>query len=123
VSVYFEVADLQRLAADFGRIELFMAGGASKMLIEAGDDLRDAWKDNAKLTAGQHGKWYPNSIQCKSDGPFAVEVGPTPGRRQGTRSFEFGSENQPPHLDGQRALEAELPRFERRVEIYAAGIF
>lgn len=43
-------------------------------------------------------------------------VAPDPGMPQGGMSFEFGSSNQPPHLDGARALVAFEPQFLSMVE-------
>lgn len=118
-----DVSDLTRLAADMGVWELRLAAKGRVALAEAGNELRDAWKDNARITAGQHGKHYPNSIKAKPVGPFTVEVGPTPGMRQGAMSFEYGSSNQPPHLDGQRALDETLPKLTAKLEAAIAGAF
>jgi hypothetical protein len=119
-----DVSDLRVLSAALGRSQLRLAGLAPAVLAEAGAELQRAWKSNASLTAGKHGKWYPNSIKVKPAGPLAVEVGPTPGMRQGAMSFEFGSRNQPPHLDGQRALDATMPSLKAKVEaLMAKSVF
>jgi hypothetical protein len=46
---------------------------------------------------------------------FAIEVetGPERGMKQGGMSFEFGSRNQPPHLDGLRAMPLAAARLDR----------
>lgn len=111
-----DVSDLRVLSAQLGKSQLRLAALAPAVLAEAGAELQKAWRDNAKLTAGKHGRWYPSSIKARPAGPLAVEVGPTPGMRQGAMSFEFGSRNQPPHLDGQRALDATLPSLKSKVE-------
>lgn len=111
-----DVSDLTRLSVELGKSQLRLARNATAVLAEAGKDLQDAWRENATQTAGAHGKWYPRSIKAKPAGPLAVEVGPTPGMRQGAMSFEFGSSNQPPHLDGQRALDATLPTLRAKTE-------
>lgn len=115
-----DVGDLYRLSAELGRSQLRLAGLAQATLMEAGVELQDAWRANASATAGRHGKWYPASIKTKPAGPLAVEIGPTPGMRQGAMSFEFGSRNQPPHLDGQRALDATLPSLQAKVQALMA---
>ena len=62
-------------------------------------------RDNARRTAGRHGKHYPKAFDWETRGSlfgpagFVGEYGPNPGRRQGRMSFEGGSRNQPPHLD------------------------
>lgn len=82
-------------------------------------DVRDLWRDNATQTAGKHGKHYPKSINYKmlpSLSAITAEIEPTPGMMQAGMSFEYGSRNQPPHLDGQRAKDAAEPRIERRID-------
>lgn len=74
-----------------------------------GEAFRDQWKGNAQETSGVHGKWYPASITTETVvvvGAVQVETGPDTAFKQGAmgRGFEFGSENQPPHLDGLRAM-------------------
>lgn len=64
-------------------------------------------RDFARESAGKHGKHYPNSITRETRAPFfgfgagvySAEYGPDAAKRQGGMSFEFGSRNQPPHLD------------------------
>lgn len=83
----------------------------------AGQAFANDWRSNAVETSGQHGRHYPNSIDSELvASPFAVavDVGPNAGKPQGSmgRGFEFGSVNQPPHLDGLRALD----KIEKRLE-------
>lgn len=64
-------------------------------------------KGNARRHSGTHGKWYPGTFSVGAvsayygfgGGSIEVEYGPVSARRQGGMSFEFGSRNQPPHLD------------------------
>lgn len=64
-------------------------------------------KDNARRTAGRHGKHYPNAFSTEMHKTFSGfgsniysgEYGPVIGRPQGDMSFEWGSRNQAPHLD------------------------
>lgn len=63
-------------------------------------------KDNAKRSAGTHGKYYHRAFttQMNAGGglfgsTYSGEYGPNPGMPQGGMSFEFGSRNQKPHLD------------------------
>ncbi|QYC44939.1 hypothetical protein Nocox_36925 [Nonomuraea coxensis DSM 45129] len=83
--------------------------------------LQRAWRDNARRTAGRHGKHYPNSItseQIPSTSAAIWEIGPEIGRKQGSmgRGFEFGSVNQPPHLDGTRALTQQEPKLDQAIK-------
>ena len=71
---------------------------------------------NATATAGTHGKHYPKSITAErtlSIGSIGVEVGPDSGMPQGGMGpgFEYGSVNQPPHLDGNKAADVHEPQF------------
>ena len=79
-------------------------------------ELRDAWQANARKTARRHGKHYPRAItadQVPITDAIAWEIGPEARRRQGGMGpgFEYGSRNQPPHLDGARAALAQEPKF------------
>jgi hypothetical protein len=93
----------------------------------AGERLRDGWRANAKATAGTHGRFYPSSITAETIPTFAgatVDVGPESGRRQGGMGpgFEYGSVNQPPHLDGKRAADAEAPRYLLNLDAAIRGL-
>ena len=63
-------------------------------------------KDSAKRTAGEHGKHYHKAFSWEMHSGFGLfgnvisgEYGPDANKPQGGMSFEFGSRNQPPHLD------------------------
>lgn len=117
--IRFDSGELAALSVDLGRTGVRLTGQLQKVFVEAGDDLVEAWADNARATAGVHGKHYPDSIDkdLLISRDIAVEVGPNPAKPQGGMSFEYGSANQPPHLDGQRAADEIIPRLSRRVEI------
>lgn len=114
----FEVGGLVNLAADIDKGALTLAKAARDMVEETAIDLRDEWRANATETAGRHGKHYPASINYRMRGLTSIgaDIEPDESMKQGAMSFEFGSMNQPPHLDGQRALDAVAPRFARRVD-------
>lgn len=105
------------LARDLGAAPTKVASALFDAYRGAGEGFRDDWVHNARETSGQHGVHYPDAITTEMRfGGFGitVETGPESGRRQGGMGpgFEFGSENQPPHLDGLRAM----PLAERRLE-------
>jgi hypothetical protein len=78
--------------------------------------FRNDWRDNARRTAGRHGKHYPSSITHEQVGGAAIyEVGPDSELPQGGmgRGFEWGSINQPPHLDMTQAIVSVPDRFEQ----------
>ena len=100
----------------------FKAGLAARTVVQqAGDMFVDTWASIARGTAGEHGIHYPDSIEADMVfdlGGASVEVGPNPGMPQGGMSFEHGSRNQPPHLDGLYALdEVEGPFGDRLGEV------
>ena len=107
------------LARDFEKAPGKVASGLFDAYRGAGEGFRDDWQHNARGTSGEHGKWYPDSITTEMrTGAFTsiqVDTGPESGRKQGRmgRGFEFGSENQPPHLDGLRAMPLAAARLDR----------
>ena len=110
-------AQIDAIAARSGRAVL-------NAVRESGEELRDAWKANAEVSAGRHGKHYPASIEANILPGFSAHsrIGPNESMRQGGMSFEFGSRNQPPHLDGQRALDGLSTDIRRRITKAALGL-
>ncbi len=109
----FDTSEVARLAADLSAAPGRVQRRSANIVEEEAKALRDTWRNNARRTAGRHGKHYPNAITHEVRG-LSAEIGPESGRPQGGMSFEFGSRNQPPHLDGTRAADVHAPRFERR---------
>lgn len=100
----FEIdgSDLVRLADEFGQAAIEVDRAAYAATKEAAQDLLKKWQKNARKTARKHGKHYPRAItaeQMPATGEAWWQVGPESHRKQGDMSFEFGSVNQPPHLD------------------------
>ena len=112
-------AEVRKLAADLSAVSAKMVGPMRKVFDESGALLARTWADNARATSGTHGKHYPNSIDHELVASFgiAVEVGPNSAKPQGSmgRGFEFGSVNQPPHLDGAKAMDKVEPLVVRAV--------
>lgn len=108
------------LANDFGKASTKVAAALFEDFRDEGDKFADDWRDIARGTAGAHGKHYPDAISSepKLGLGIAVEIGPESGMPQGGMGpgFEFGSRNQPPHLDGLRALGPADLRLMRRTE-------
>ncbi len=83
--------------------------------------LRDQWKRNARASSGTHGRRYPKAItaeQIPLVGAIEWEVGPESLMPQGGmgKGFEYGSVNQPPHLDGAQAVTKVEPLFVAALE-------
>lgn len=109
--------EIFELATDFGRAPMKMAAALYKVYKDAGDEFARSWADNARATSGAHGKFYPDSItsETRLSRDIIVDTGPDSSLKQGGMGpgFEFGSQNQSPHLDGLRALapaDAKLAR-------------
>lgn len=105
--------EIRRLAADLTAAGPKMVGPMRKVWQEIGDQTAKRWAENAAATSGVHGKHYPKSIDAELtfSANLSVEVGPNPSKPQGVmgRGFEFGSVNQPPHLDGLKAVDTMAP--------------
>src|SRR4051794_2734654 len=67
-------------------------------------------KGFARKSAGAHGKHYPNAFSVERTGLLQYEYGPDSAMPQGGMSFEFGSRNQPPHLDLAKSADIISPR-------------
>lgn len=115
-SLSFEANGLSVIAAEINAAAEDLGRAANTLVAESAKDVERDWRANATETAGAHGKHYAKSIKAEVvDDGLTAEIAPDPSMRQGEMSFEFGGPNQPPHLDGQRALDTNGPRFSRRV--------
>jgi hypothetical protein len=123
----YDSRELRELGADLAGIGRRTAGPVIAAFGESAGDLASTWARNAKETAGVHGKHYPRSIdfEMRASTNVHFEVGPNKSKKQGGMGagFEYGSKNQPPHLDGQRAADEVLPRLEERVSRALVGLF
>lgn len=80
-------------------------------------------KDNARRSAGRHGKHYHRAFSAEMHADFhgfgtsvfSGEYGPDISKPQGEMSFERGSRNQPPHLDLARSADVVGPAFAKKV--------
>lgn len=112
-------AEIFNLARDFGAAPVAVATALYEAHRGAGEGFRDDWQHNARATSGAHGKHYPDAISTEmrvgGQTSIIVETGPESGRKQGSMGpgFEFGSKNQPAHLDGLRAMPLAEKRLER----------
>lgn len=112
----------------------FLESDLKHLAVQTRKDMRDTVrdgikvgntvaKDNARRSAGRHGKHYHRAFtaEMRSDfhgfgsSVFSGEYGPDISKPQGGMSFERGSRNQPPHLDLARSADAIGPAFARKV--------
>lgn len=80
-------------------------------------------RDNAIRTARRHGRHYPNSMSAEPRGALTWSYGPDASRPQGGMSFEFGSRNQPPHLDLARSADVIGPKMLGDVDDVVSDLF
>ena len=115
-----DTSELKALSADLGKISGATTKAMYGVFKEGAEDLRDQWRENARETSGAHGRHYPKSITYDVNPGLNIEfeVGPDPRLKQGSMGpgFEYGSVNQPPHLDGQRAADQVVPKIAQRVD-------
>ena len=109
-----------QFADDFGKAAADIGRALFGVFKDEGEEFAKDWRRNAEQTSGKHGRHYPKSItsEAKVALGIRIETGPESGRRQGGMGpdFEFGSRNQPPHLDGLRALAPASKRLEKAAE-------
>ena len=122
-----DVTELLALEQDLRHAPMRVQRRVPAVVDQAAANVERGWRDNARRTAGRHGRHYPASIDHDASwvaGGYEARVGPRNDRPQGSMGpgFEYGSVNQPPHLDGNQAADVELPRFEKALADLAGEI-
>ena len=123
-----DASEVYRLGAELSQVGFKAVPAARGVMSDAGDALAREWRSNATETSGKHGVHYPASITSElafSVTGISVDVGPDSGKKQGGmgRGFEFGSVNQPAHLDGLRALDGMQARLDRMLDSAIGHLF
>lgn len=111
---------LQQIARDLREAPAAAQRQALEVLEHAAVKVKEGWRDNARASAGQHARRYPDSISYDMaigaglHGHIEFEVGPDKDKPQGALGnvLEFGSVHNAPHNDGGRALQTEAPALE-----------
>lgn len=93
------------LANDLRTVAVEVAPTISRTVGEEARLGNELARGFARRSAGSHGKHYPNAFSVERVGAMAWEYGPDAAMPQGGMSFEFGSRNQPPHLDLARSAD------------------
>jgi hypothetical protein len=93
------------LASDLAKIAVDSKATMARTLRQEAELGNELAKGFARKSAGKHGKHYPSAFSAESRGPLSWEYGPDSSMPQGGMSFEFGSRNQPPHLDLARSAD------------------
>ena len=114
-----DASEILALAVGLQQAGVRAGAAIREPVLAAGEMIATVWRTGARMSSGAHGIHYPDSIEADMVfdlGGASVEVGPNPGMPQGGMSFEHGSRNQPPHLDGSRAVDELGPAIERRID-------
>lgn len=123
-----DASQVYKLAADLTQVGTKSVPAMRVVMLGVGEALANEWASNARGTSGEHGVHYPDSIDAElafGVTGISVDVGPNASKPQGGmgKGFEFGSRNQPPHLDGLRALDGMQARAERIIESAVGHLF
>ena len=114
-----EAHGLREIAAELPKLGFKGAKAIDPVIAEGAEFLAAQWRHNAEQASGEHGKHYPKSIDTERlvSTDIVFEIGPNPCKKQGRMSFEEGSVNQPPHLDGAKALDKVEPLIHKSIDI------
>ncbi|MCX4886043.1 hypothetical protein [Streptomyces sp. NBC_00847] len=121
----FDMSDVRRLQRSLARSIPRVRRDARQVTMRGAVNIKRDWRSNARQSSGRHAPLYPNSVgfDIANYGPDIVMaiIGPDKGAAQGALGniLEYGSVKNPPHNDGGRALDAELPRFEAQMALVA----
>lgn len=120
-------SDFAELSRDLGRVPAQSIPAIRPYIQDGAARVKAAWQANARETSGAHGRHYPNSITYDTRvlaSEVVGEIGPDSAKPQGSmgRGFEFGSKNQPPHLDGLRAVDSVEASIERDIDVAIARL-
>ena len=115
-----DASEVYKLAGDLSMVGAKSVPVLREVMAASGEAFAREWAANARETSGEHGKWYPDSIdsEMRPGLHIEVEVGPNAAKPQGRMGpgFEYGSVNQPPHLDGQRATDVVEKSHLKRID-------
>ena len=113
-----DASEILALAVGLQQAGVRAGAAIREPVLTAGEMIATVWRTGARMSSGAHGIHYPDAISAEPVfdlGGVAVDIGPESGKPQGGMSFEHGSRNQPPHLDGLKALTAGGPFAERMI--------
>jgi hypothetical protein len=118
----FDMGDVRRLERHLARVVPQAERDVVAVVRRGALNIKNDWRANARASAPRHAKHYPRSIgfDVHRIGPVTIaEIGPDKAGPQGALGnlLEYGSVKNPPHNDGGRALDAELPRFEAQIAL------
>ena len=116
-----DASEVYALANDLSQVGAKSVPAVRSGMTAAGKVVTNAWRNNAIRTSGEHGRYYPDSIDSElvfDLGGVSVDIGPNEGKKQGKlgKPLEFGGRRSPAHLDGFKAVEANHATVERALD-------
>lgn len=117
MSVHIDSRQIHVLADDFDKIPNRATHLVANAVERTAKDGNRIAKGFARSSAGRHGKLYPRAFSAESAGLLGLSwvYGPVSAMPQGGMSFEFGSRNQPPHLDLTKSADVIGPLLSKRI--------
>lgn len=115
VSVHIDSSQIKDLARDYGRVESAASPRVDRAVEGVAKDGNRIAQSFARQSAGAHGKHYPAAFDVEQLGIASYEYGPDSSMLQGNMSFEYGSRNQPPHLDLTKSADMIGAQLSRKV--------
>lgn len=114
-----DASEIYKLAADLSQVSAKAVAPVRASMLEAGNDLRDQWRENVQTSSPTHIPAFAGTIEARPTlgvSQIGVEVTPKGGgqARLGT-ILELGGSHSPPHLWGLRAQETVAPKAEKRI--------
>lgn len=124
MGVNIDASQIRELAADFDSVPNRATHAVARAVETSAKQGNDVAKAFADASAGEHGKWYHLAFTAESAGLLGLSwvYGPDANKRQGGMSFEFGSRNQPPHLDLNKSADLVGPLLQKRVGDAIEGV-
>jgi hypothetical protein len=119
----FDMRDVRRLRIHLARVVPQARRDTRAVMMRGALNIKNGWRQNARQSAPKHAPAYPRTIgfDLLAFGPdqLLAAIGPDKDAKQGALGnlLEYGSVNNPPHNDGQRALWDELPAFEAQMAL------
>ncbi len=115
MGIHFDSTGIHDLAADYGRVPVLATARVDRAVEDVAEDGNRIASGFARESAGDHGKHYHAAFTVERERAGTWVYGPDAARPQGGMSFEFGSRNQPPHLDLNRSADIIGPDLSRQV--------
>jgi len=113
-----DTSELDALQRDILKAANTIDNRAAKVVKKGAVNIKRDWRANAAARGSRHARAYPFSISFDMKAKTEAEVGPeASASSQGFLGYvlEYGGVHSPPHNDGKRAADKELPAFEREM--------